>query len=94
MRAPCGAISGPEALNLHGILERLTQFEGPIQNRQHLPYAKFRAKKQTDTMHKCRPAAISRSVFPMAMPFDICDTICCLCSTCWLPRDVAAENAR
>jgi len=42
VRALCGANSGPEALNLHGILERLTQFEGLIQNQQYLPYAKFK----------------------------------------------------
>ncbi len=42
VRALCGANSGPDALNLHGILERLTQFEGLIQNQQYLPYAKFK----------------------------------------------------
>lgn len=42
VRALCGANSGPEAANLHGILERLTQFEGLIQNQQYLPYAKFK----------------------------------------------------
>ncbi len=54
MRALCGANSGPEAANLRGILERLTQFEGLIQNQQYLPYAQFkllpyfvRAEQQT-----------------------------------------------
>ncbi len=42
VRALCGANSGPEAANLHGILERLTQFEGLIQNQQYLPYARFK----------------------------------------------------
>jgi hypothetical protein len=42
VRALCGANSGPEAANLHGILERLTQFEGIIQNQQYLPYARFK----------------------------------------------------
>ncbi|MGO9363212.1 MAG: helicase HerA domain-containing protein [Rhodomicrobium sp.] len=42
VRALCGANSGPEAANLHGILERLTQFEGLIQNQQYLPYAQFK----------------------------------------------------
>lgn len=42
VRALCGANSGPEAANLHGILERLTQFEGLIQNQQYLPYSKFK----------------------------------------------------
>ena len=39
VRALCGATSGPDAANLHGILERLKQFEGLIQNQQYLPYA-------------------------------------------------------
>ncbi len=42
VRALCGATSGPEAANLHGILERLKQFEGLIQNQQYLPYARFK----------------------------------------------------
>ena len=42
MRALCGANSGPDAANLHGVLERLTQFEGLIQNQQYLPYARFK----------------------------------------------------
>ena len=42
VRALCGANSGPEAANLHGILERLTQFEGLIQNQQYLPYTQFK----------------------------------------------------
>jgi hypothetical protein len=42
VRALCGANSGPEAASLHGILERLTQFEGLIQNQQYLPYARFK----------------------------------------------------
>jgi hypothetical protein len=42
VRALCGANSGPEAANLHGILERLKQFEGLIQNQQYLPYARFK----------------------------------------------------
>ncbi|MGA7324861.1 MAG: hypothetical protein WBX25_10345, partial [Rhodomicrobium sp.] len=42
VRALCGANSGPEAAHLHGVLERLTQFEGLIQNQQYLPYAKFK----------------------------------------------------
>ncbi|MGO9986649.1 MAG: hypothetical protein ACLPIX_20855 [Rhodomicrobium sp.] len=42
VRALCGANSGPEAANLHGVLERLTQFEGLIQNQQYLPYARFK----------------------------------------------------
>lgn len=40
--ALCGANSGPEAANLHGILEQLAQFEGLIQNQHYLPYAEFR----------------------------------------------------
>ncbi len=42
VRALCGANSGPEAANLHGVLERLTQFEGLIQNQQYLPYSRFK----------------------------------------------------
>jgi hypothetical protein len=42
VRALCGANSGPDAANLHGILERLTQFEGLIQNQQYLPYSRFK----------------------------------------------------
>ncbi|ADP69462.1 hypothetical protein Rvan_0172 [Rhodomicrobium vannielii ATCC 17100] len=42
VRALCGANSGPEAAHLHGVLERLTQFEGLIQNQHYLPYARFR----------------------------------------------------
>jgi DNA helicase HerA-like ATPase len=42
VRALCGANSGPEAAHLHGVLERLTQFEGLIQNQQYLPYARFK----------------------------------------------------
>jgi hypothetical protein len=42
VRALCGANSGPDAANLHGVLERLTQFEGLIQNQQYLPYARFK----------------------------------------------------
>jgi len=42
VRALCGANSGPDAANLHGILERLKQFEGLIQNQQYLPYARFK----------------------------------------------------
>ena len=42
VRALCGATSGPDAANLHGILERLKQFEGLIQNQQYLPYARFK----------------------------------------------------
>ena len=37
-----GSNSGPEAASLHGILERLGQFEGLIQNQHYLPYAEFR----------------------------------------------------
>ncbi len=42
VRALCGANSGVEAAHLHGVLERLTQFEGLIQNQQYLPYARFK----------------------------------------------------
>jgi Ni2+-binding GTPase involved in maturation of urease and hydrogenase len=42
VRALCGANSGPDAQHLHGILERLSQFEGIIQNQQYLPYARFK----------------------------------------------------
>ncbi len=42
VRALCGANSGSEAAHLHGVLERLTQFEGLIQNQQYLPYARFK----------------------------------------------------
>jgi hypothetical protein len=42
VRALCGANSGPDAAHLHGVLERLTQFEGLIQNQQYLPYARFK----------------------------------------------------
>lgn len=42
VRALCGANSGTEAAHLHSILERLTQFEGLIQNQQYLPYARFK----------------------------------------------------
>ena len=42
VRALCGANSGAEAANLHGVLERLKQFEGLIQNQQYLPYARFK----------------------------------------------------
>ncbi len=42
VRALCGSNSGPDAANLHGVLERLTQFEGLIQNQQYLPYSRFK----------------------------------------------------
>ncbi len=42
VRGLCGANSGPEAVSLHGVLERLKQFEGLIQNQQHLPYSQFK----------------------------------------------------
>ncbi len=42
VRSLCGVNSGPEAASLHGILERLKQFEGLIQNQQYLPYAQFK----------------------------------------------------
>jgi hypothetical protein len=42
VRALCGATSGPEAQALHTVLDRLAQFDGLIQNQQHLPYAKFK----------------------------------------------------
>ncbi len=42
VRALCGSNSGPDASHLHGVLERLTQFEGLIQNQQYLPYARFK----------------------------------------------------
>lgn len=42
VRALCGANTGAEAANLHGVLERLKQFEGLIQNQQYLPYAPFK----------------------------------------------------
>ncbi len=41
VRALCLSF-GPDAANLHGILEWLTQFEGLIQNQQYLPYARFK----------------------------------------------------
>ena len=40
--ALCGASSGPAAANLQATLERLTQFEGLIQNQHYLPYAEFK----------------------------------------------------
>ena len=40
--ALCGASSGPAAANLQAVLERLTQFEGLIQNQHYLPYAEFK----------------------------------------------------
>ncbi len=40
--ALCGANSGPAAANLQATLERLTQFEGLIQNQHYLPYAEFK----------------------------------------------------
>ena len=40
--ALCGANSGPDAANLHGILEQLGQFEGLIQNQHYLPFAEFK----------------------------------------------------
>jgi hypothetical protein len=42
VRALCGATSGAEAASLHASLEKLTQFEGLIQNQQYLPYARFK----------------------------------------------------
>ncbi len=42
VRALCGASSGLDAGRLHAMLERLTQFEGLIQNQQYLPYAEFK----------------------------------------------------
>ena len=43
VRALCGASSGPRrGPRLHAMLERLTQFEGLIQNQQYLPYAEFK----------------------------------------------------
>ena len=40
--ALCGANSGPAAANLQAVLERLTQFEGLIQNQHYLPFAEFK----------------------------------------------------
>ncbi len=40
--ALCGGNSGPAAANLQAVLERLTQFEGLIQNQHYLPYAEFK----------------------------------------------------
>lgn len=53
VRALCGATSGNDAAALHAILEKLTQFEGLIQNQQYLPYARFKlipyfARKERD----------------------------------------------
>ncbi len=42
VRALGGASSGLDAGRLHAMLERLTQFEGLIQNQQYLPYAEFK----------------------------------------------------
>jgi hypothetical protein len=42
VQALCGTNSGPEAQSLHGVLERLGQFEGLIQNQQYLPFARFK----------------------------------------------------
>ena len=38
----CAAQIPGRAANLHGTLERLTQFEGLIQNQHYLPYAEFK----------------------------------------------------
>jgi hypothetical protein len=40
--ALCGGGSGPAAANLQATLERLSQFEGLIQNQHYLPYAEFK----------------------------------------------------
>ncbi|MGO8951926.1 MAG: hypothetical protein ACLP1W_14095 [Rhodomicrobium sp.] len=56
VRALCGANSGPEAANLHGILERLTQFEGLIQNQQYLPYARFKLLPYFARMERIKAA--------------------------------------
>jgi hypothetical protein len=56
VRALCGANSGPEAANLHGILERLTQFEGLIQNQQYLPYARFKLLPYFARMERTKAA--------------------------------------
>jgi hypothetical protein len=56
VRALCGANSGPEAVNLHGILERLTQFEGLIQNQQYLPYARFKLLPYFARMERIKAA--------------------------------------
>ncbi len=56
VRALCGANSGPDALNLHGILERLTQFEGLIQNQQYLPYARFKLLPYFTRMERTKAA--------------------------------------
>jgi len=56
VRALCGANSGPEASNLHGILERLTQFEGLIQNQQYLPYARFKLLPYFARMERTKAA--------------------------------------
>jgi hypothetical protein len=56
VRALCGANSGPDAANLHGILERLTQFEGLIQNQQYLPYARFKLVPYFSRMERTKAA--------------------------------------
>ncbi|MGO9172423.1 MAG: hypothetical protein ACLP7P_10715 [Rhodomicrobium sp.] len=56
VRALCGANSGPEAANLHGVLERLTQFEGLIQNQQYLPYARFKLLPYFARMERTKAA--------------------------------------
>jgi hypothetical protein len=56
VRALCGANTGPEASNLHGILERLTQFEGLIQNQQYLPYARFKLIPYFSRMERTKAA--------------------------------------
>jgi hypothetical protein len=42
VRALRGTSSGLDAAKLHATLERLTQFDGLIQNQQYLPYAEFK----------------------------------------------------
>ena len=57
--ALCGANSGPDAANLHGILEQLGQFEGLIQNQHYLPFAEFKLlpyfKRARQHLHRRAP---------------------------------------
>ena len=64
--ALCGANSGPDAANLHGILERLGQFEGLIQNQHYLPFAEFKLtpyfKRARQHAHRQAPEATGEPV--------------------------------
>jgi hypothetical protein len=91
--ALCGANSGPDAANLHGILEQLGQFEGLIQNQHYLPFAEFKLlpffKRARQHVHGKAPEGLSAPIQAAEAP-DLDAAEPALTKT----KDRAAETAR